>query len=442
MQAIRDAWNKHIVLVFRGQQISQDDQLRFASYFGHLGERKRAKTLLTVPLAGDTRRGDAVQRGAVAGAARVAGLAGGCTSRGDNGADRGELSDKAGKAGAKKDREPTAACFTCAVASTAAPLPDDPDLLNAMLLAEHDLCRLPRSAAPVWRRYRRAARYRAGSVPCAGRAPVQIRLPHREDVIVQGRASARLIEGGLPTQATVAQVLVSRYADHLPLYCQAQICARQGVNLDRSTLADWVATPPSCCGRYTIGCSTGCEHPPSCSPMRQQPRCSILVGTDQTGQQFAYARDDRPWGGTTRRSSPTSMPPTARRRGRSRTSPASSASCRSMATPATSCWPEEKGEVRDRPRRLAVGGIDVGDDRRVVPPHGRSSRAYANCWPVWSVRQDGPRGCCLIGEQLGGCSQPVGQPVVYRPQRKAAWLTQSARVGRSRLTPCRAQICA
>ena len=61
-----------------------------------------------------------------------------------------------------------------------------------------------------------------------------------EDVVVQASAPARLIEGGLPTEATVAQVLVSKYADHLPLYRQAQIYARQGVNLDRSTLADWV----------------------------------------------------------------------------------------------------------------------------------------------------------------------------------------------------------
>ncbi len=66
-----------------------------------------------------------------------------------------------------------------------------------------------------------------------------------EDVVVQAAAPARLIEGGLPTEATVAQVLVSKYADHLPLYRQAQIYARQGVNLDRSTLADWVpALPP------------------------------------------------------------------------------------------------------------------------------------------------------------------------------------------------------
>ncbi len=42
VQAIKDAWGKHLVLVFRGQKISQDDQLRFASYFGELGDRKKA----------------------------------------------------------------------------------------------------------------------------------------------------------------------------------------------------------------------------------------------------------------------------------------------------------------------------------------------------------------------------------------------------------------
>jgi transposase len=47
-----------------------------------------------------------------------------------------------------------------------------------------------------------------------------------EDGVLQAQAPARLIEGGLPTEATVAQVLVSKYADHLPLYRQAQIYAR------------------------------------------------------------------------------------------------------------------------------------------------------------------------------------------------------------------------
>src|SRR6266705_1754563 len=42
VNAIKDAWAKHLVLVFRGQEVSQDDQLRFASYFGDLGSRKKA----------------------------------------------------------------------------------------------------------------------------------------------------------------------------------------------------------------------------------------------------------------------------------------------------------------------------------------------------------------------------------------------------------------
>ena len=54
--------------------------------------------------------------------------------------------------------------------------------------------------------------------------------------VVQAPAPPRLVEGGLPTEALVAHVIVAKYADHLPLYRQAQIYARQGIDLDRSTL--------------------------------------------------------------------------------------------------------------------------------------------------------------------------------------------------------------
>src|SRR3984893_18275391 len=46
VRAIKDAWGKHLVLVFRGQQVSQDDQWSFASYFGDLGTRKKAPEAL------------------------------------------------------------------------------------------------------------------------------------------------------------------------------------------------------------------------------------------------------------------------------------------------------------------------------------------------------------------------------------------------------------
>ncbi len=119
-----------------------------------------------------------------------------------------------------------------------------------------------------------------------------------EDVVVQAAAPARLIEGGLPTEATVAQVLVSKYADHLPLYRQAQIYARQGVSLDRSTLADWVGRAAFLLrpvyGRLLdqLRASSKLFADETTAPVLDPGR-----GRTKTGQLFAYARDDRPWGG-------------------------------------------------------------------------------------------------------------------------------------------------
>jgi transposase len=120
-----------------------------------------------------------------------------------------------------------------------------------------------------------------------------------EEVVVQAPAPARLIESGIPTEATVAHVLVSKYADHLPLYRQTQIYARQGIDLDRSTLADWV-------GRAAfhlrpvherllahIRSSTKIFADETTAPVLDPGR-----GRTKTGQLWAYARDDRPWGGS------------------------------------------------------------------------------------------------------------------------------------------------
>ena len=119
------------------------------------------------------------------------------------------------------------------------------------------------------------------------------------ETMVQAPAPARLIKGGLPTEATVAQVLVAKYADHLPLYRQAQIYARQGLDLDRSTLADWV-------GRAAFLLRP--VHERLLARLKQSPKlfadettAPVLDparGRTKTGQLWAYARDDRPWGGT------------------------------------------------------------------------------------------------------------------------------------------------
>ena len=120
-----------------------------------------------------------------------------------------------------------------------------------------------------------------------------------EGMVVQAPTPARLIEGGLPTEGTVAQVLVSKYADHLPLYRQAQIYARQGVELDRSTLADWV-------GRAVFMLRPIHERllralKTSAKLFADETTAPVLDpgrGRTKLGQLWAYARDDRPWGGT------------------------------------------------------------------------------------------------------------------------------------------------
>ena len=119
-----------------------------------------------------------------------------------------------------------------------------------------------------------------------------------EEVVVQAPALARLVEGGIPTEATVAHVLVSKYADHLPLYRQAQIYARQGVNLDRSTLADWVGKAAFLLRPIHERLFERLKASDKlCADETTAPVLDPGRGRTKTGQLFAYARDDRPWGG-------------------------------------------------------------------------------------------------------------------------------------------------
>jgi transposase len=119
-----------------------------------------------------------------------------------------------------------------------------------------------------------------------------------EEGVVQMPAPARLIEGGMPTEATIAQVLVSKYADHLPLYRQAQIYARQGIDLDRSTLADWVGHAAwhlrPLQERLLLRLK---ERPRLFADETTAPVLDPGRGRTKTGQLWAYAADDRPWGG-------------------------------------------------------------------------------------------------------------------------------------------------
>ena len=133
----------------------------------------------------------------------------------------------------------------------------------------------------------------------------------RTDGVVQGEplcaigsrtmasAPARLIPGGMPTEATVAHVLVSKYADHLPLYRQAQIYSRQGVDLDRSTLADWVGR--AAFDLRPVFDALMADLKRSTKLFMDETRAPVLdpgARKTKTGDFWALARDDRPWGGT------------------------------------------------------------------------------------------------------------------------------------------------
>jgi transposase len=119
-----------------------------------------------------------------------------------------------------------------------------------------------------------------------------------EEVVVQAPAPARLIEGGLPTEATVAHVVVAKYADHLPLYRQAQAYARRGVVLDRSTLAHWTGSAAELLKPLHERLLERLKA--SGKLFADETRAPVLDpgrGRTKLGQLWAYARDDRPWGG-------------------------------------------------------------------------------------------------------------------------------------------------
>ena len=116
--------------------------------------------------------------------------------------------------------------------------------------------------------------------------------------IIQAPAPAHLIEGGLPTEALVADVVVSKHADHLPLYRQSQILARSGVNIERSTLAQWVGAAAAELQPLHDHLVRSLKASPRL--FCDETRCPVLDpgrGKTKTGFMWALARDDRPWGG-------------------------------------------------------------------------------------------------------------------------------------------------
>jgi transposase len=116
--------------------------------------------------------------------------------------------------------------------------------------------------------------------------------------IHQAPAPERPIAKGLASAGLLAHVLVSKYCDHLPLYRQSQIFARQGITLNRSTLANWVGGASwwldalhkrLAAHIFASGKLFADDTPiPVLDPGR---------GRTRTGRLWTYVRDDRPWAG-------------------------------------------------------------------------------------------------------------------------------------------------
>jgi transposase len=115
--------------------------------------------------------------------------------------------------------------------------------------------------------------------------------------VVEAPAPARPIDRGLPGPELLAHVLVSKYADHLPLYRQSQIYAREGVDLDRSTLAGWVGAASEL---LTPLVDEIRKHVISAAKIHADdtpvPVLAPGNGKTKTGRLWTYVRDDRPAG--------------------------------------------------------------------------------------------------------------------------------------------------
>src|SRR5450631_2940941 len=114
------------------------------------------------------------------------------------------------------------------------------------------------------------------------------------DRIVQAPAPSRPIDRGLAGPGLLAHVLVSKYADHQPLYRQSEIYAREGVDLDRSTLAGWVGATSELLAPLVEAVRA---HVMSASKLHADdtpvPVLAPGNGKTRTGRLWTYVRDER-----------------------------------------------------------------------------------------------------------------------------------------------------
>jgi transposase len=120
------------------------------------------------------------------------------------------------------------------------------------------------------------------------------------EAVVQAPAPDRPIDGGMATEALLAQIVISKFCDALPLHRQAEMLKREGITIDRSTLGDWVGR--SCWWLrplYDLMTSTVLGAPKLFADDTTLPVLDPGRGRTRTGRLWCYAVDDRAWQGST-----------------------------------------------------------------------------------------------------------------------------------------------
>lgn len=118
------------------------------------------------------------------------------------------------------------------------------------------------------------------------------------ETMVQEPMPSLPIERGMASPALLAHVLINKYCDHLPLYRQSQIFARDGVDLPRAVLAGWVG---KCAELVRPLVDTIEAHVLEARQIHADdtpvPVLDPGRGKTKTGRQWVYLRDERPHGG-------------------------------------------------------------------------------------------------------------------------------------------------
>lgn len=118
------------------------------------------------------------------------------------------------------------------------------------------------------------------------------------EAVVQAPAPDSVVPGGLPTEALLAHLAVSKYCDGLPLYRQVQILERDGIRLDRATLSDWMGrTAWWLKPLWELLLTSVLSSPKLFCDDTRLPVLAPGKGRTRIGYLWGVARDDSPWQG-------------------------------------------------------------------------------------------------------------------------------------------------